>query len=315
MNYLPRMLMSIDYPIESILIKFGNADPVVLKNLMASVKHAQQQNARFVHNNVRVQIDKHNPGAANGMNIGLRYLLNLPDDNAWALIVNSDIEFKSKSLRNFASQMQRHIAENPAKFGIGFMNLHPGATWSAFAPTQRLAQRIGFFDENFYPAYIEDVDYAYRLLLSGFKVAMFPNALVAHGPIDHGEKNYVSGTTFNIRFIRHKYVNTANTERLAVASGLQNLVDRGIQSNLQYYAQKWGALPKSPCLSVDKLTARTTCSINWTHPFNNSDLSLRDWRMASRRRTWIQTGDGLLEDALAADDRAFSEIDSKPPPA
>lgn len=315
MNYLPRMLMSIDYPIERILIKVGNADPVVLKNVMASMKHAQQRNARFLRNNVRVQIVKHNPGAANGMNLGLRYLLDLPDGNAWALIVNSDIEFKPKSLRKFASHMHRRIAEDPAAFGVGFMNLHPGATWSAFAPTQRLAQRVGLFDENFYPAYMEDVDYAYRLLLSGFKVAMFPDALVAHGPVDHGEKNYISGTTFTIRSIRHKHADTTNTERLGVASGLQNLVDRGIQSNLQYYAQKWGALPESPCLSVDKMTARTNCSMNWTLPFNKSDLSLRDWLVGSRRRTWIQTGDGRLEDAWAADDRAFSELDSKPPPA
>jgi len=311
MNYLPRMLVSIDHPIERILIKIGNADPVAINHMVSSVKHAQKRNPRFLHNNLRLHIEKQNPGAANGMNMGLRYILDSPSKNTWALIVNSDIEFKSKTLRYFASNMRRHIANEPATFGIGFMNLHASATWSAFAPTKRLAQHIGLFDENFYPAYMEDIDYAYLLLLSGFKVAMFPDALVAHGPIEHGENNYISGTTFTIRSVRHKYANTSNLERLGVVSSLESLIARGIRSNLQYYALKWGYMPEYPCLSVDSLTTRVNCSIDWTLPFNSSNFDLRTWRLGDCRRRWIQSGNRDLEEALVADELASSELSLK----
>jgi len=312
MNYLPRMLASIDYPIDRILIKIGNADPVAINHMATSVKHAQTRNPRFLHNNVRLHIDKQNPGAANGMNLGLRYLLNSSSINTWALIVNSDIEFKANTLRYFASNMRRHIAEAPASFGIGFMNLHASATWSAFAPTKRLVERIGLFDENFYPAYMEDIDYAYRLLLSGFKVAMFPDALVAHGPIEHGENNYISGTTFTIRSVRHKYAKSSNLQRLGVVNSLESLIARGIRSNLQYYALKWGDMPEYPCLSVEKLIAKSNCSINWTLPFNSTKFNLGSWRVGNCRRKWIQNGNGDLEEALMMDELASSELSSRP---
>ena len=311
LNYLARLLMSIDYPINRILIQVGNADPGVRAEIMGSMKEAQRRNEHFLHNNVRVKMVPQNPGAAHGMNNGLRYLLDnddfLPDENAFVLVVNADIRFKSGTLRTFAENMRQRIADD-ADFGMGFMNLHPGATWSAFAPTRRLVQHVGLFDENFYPAYMEDVDFARRLFLSGLRVAMFPGALVAHGPEENGEKFYISGTTFIIQ----KYANSTNTKKVDVASQLQKLVNRGIQSSLNYYALKWGREPepKSPCLTVKQLMDGANCSTGWKRPFNSSNMSLRDWRLGRHRRLWIETGQGRLGDA-AVDNYVFFDVPGK----
>lgn len=44
-------------------------------------------------------------------------------------------------------------------FGIGFTNLCCGGQWSAFAITKKMVEKVGLFDENFYPLYFEDFDY------------------------------------------------------------------------------------------------------------------------------------------------------------
>ncbi|HVT59845.1 MAG TPA: hypothetical protein VHR45_15770 [Thermoanaerobaculia bacterium] len=41
--------------------------------------------------------------------------------------------------------------------------------WNFFAVHRRAVDLVGWFDENFYPAYKEDQDYSYRCLLAGVK--------------------------------------------------------------------------------------------------------------------------------------------------
>jgi GT2 family glycosyltransferase len=43
------------------------------------------------------------------------------------------------------------------------------ASWNFFAIHRRAIDRVGWFDENFYPAYKEDQDYSYRCALAGVK--------------------------------------------------------------------------------------------------------------------------------------------------
>ena len=111
------------------------------------------------------------------------------------------------------------------------MNLHPGATWSAFAPTRRLVQHVGLFDENFYPAYIEEVDFAQRVFLLGRNAAMFLGALVSHGPAMNGEEAYVPGTRHIIEETKLKY---ANTKKINASAHLSTLVDRGSPASITF---------------------------------------------------------------------------------
>jgi len=44
--------------------------------------------------------------------------------------------------------------------------------WILFAQTRECTERVGYYDENFWPAYWEDIDYKRRLKLSGIDVRL-----------------------------------------------------------------------------------------------------------------------------------------------
>jgi hypothetical protein len=50
--------------------------------------------------------------------------------------------------------VERNLVQDP-RFGIGFTSLCCGSEWSTVVITRRLIDSIGYFDENFYPAYYE----------------------------------------------------------------------------------------------------------------------------------------------------------------
>lgn len=52
--------------------------------------------------------------------------------------------------------------------------------YSCFALNPIALQRVGVFDENIFPIYLEDCDYAYRAKLAGLKMGMVENTNVAH---------------------------------------------------------------------------------------------------------------------------------------
>ena len=62
--------------------------------------------------------------------------------------------FNLHSSQNISNQMEDNIKQNN-NFGIGFTSLCCGSEWSAVMFTRRIIDRIGYFDENFYPAYYE----------------------------------------------------------------------------------------------------------------------------------------------------------------
>lgn len=55
-----------------------------------------------------------------------------------------------------------------------------GPDFSGFMLTPNTIQQVGFFDENFIPAYYEDNDYHKRLVLAGIKVKRFSSAPFYH---------------------------------------------------------------------------------------------------------------------------------------
>ena len=123
----------------------------------------------------------------------------------------------------------RNVRGNPAFDGTmeGLEAMRPPADYagevegdspdfSCFMVTPRTIQEIGWFDQNFRPAYFEDNDYHYRIHLAGFKTAN-----MAHAPIYH-----VGSQTQN---------NPAN--KGPVVTGQM------FDANRQYYRAKWGGNP------------------------------------------------------------------------
>lgn len=88
--------------------------------------------------------------------------------------------------------------------------------FSCFMINKRTIDEVGWFDENFRPAYFEDNDYHYRIHLGGFKTAN-----MAFAPMYH-----VGSQT------QHNSMNKA-----PVVTGPM------FDANRQYYRSKWGGTP------------------------------------------------------------------------
>jgi len=93
--------------------------------------------------------------------------------------------------------------------------LKPHPDFSCFMLCKKAIARIGFFDENFYPAYFEDNDYHYRIKLAGLRAVKTNRAPYFH---------------FGSRTIREN-------------EDIREVSNAGYLANRDYYAKKWGGLP------------------------------------------------------------------------
>ncbi|MDD5006369.1 MAG: glycosyltransferase [Candidatus Omnitrophica bacterium] len=93
--------------------------------------------------------------------------------------------------------------------------------FSCFMLNLKAIEKVGYFDEAFYPAYFEDNDYHHRIKLAGLKAIKTNRALYFH---------YHSRTIKENEDIRNK----------------SNL---GYNLNQEYYIKKWGGLPGHEKLS------------------------------------------------------------------
>ncbi len=96
---------------------------------------------------------------APGRNVGVAAAWNLLLDHAGeeALVIsNDDIVFGPRTFEELVTGVARH----PFVSGLGF---------ALFAQSPECVKRVGFYDENFWPAYYEDDDYAHRLRRAGIE--------------------------------------------------------------------------------------------------------------------------------------------------
>ena len=91
------------------------------------------------------------PGVAASWNIALNEVYSFKYQ--YAVLVNDDIVFKPKSL-----DLMVNYADTHSDIPIIFSN----QGWSAVLIARDAVEKIGFFDENFLFAYLEDVDYWHR---------------------------------------------------------------------------------------------------------------------------------------------------------
>lgn len=91
-----------------------------------------------------------------------------------------------------------------------------GNAFSFFLLKKRGFEEIGPFDENFYPAYFEDNDYAYRMKLRGYSIQTVADATYSHAG-SQTLKNYTADQ-LNKHHIQFR-------------------------KNQTYYIKKWGGLP------------------------------------------------------------------------
>jgi GT2 family glycosyltransferase len=131
---LNRMLASIDYPVdELIIIDNGNCTNVTRVN---NVKRTYT---------VRMP---HNLGVAGSWNLGIK---SLPFAEWW-LVTNFDVTWPTGALERFDQQSSSER----------FVLSAGSPKWAAFSIGSDVVDRVGLFDESFHPAYFEDNDYTRR---------------------------------------------------------------------------------------------------------------------------------------------------------
>jgi GT2 family glycosyltransferase len=146
----------------------------------------------------------HNLGVAASWNLVIR---TTPDAPWWAM-VNFDLVFAPGDLARLAEHMDASIGP------LGMVALL--GTFSAFGIDRAAIDRAGLFDENLYPAYMEDNDFDYRCRLAGVPMAGLP-----------------AGLSHDI----------SSTIRSSDAYRRENA--RTFPLNAAYYQEKWGGPPRS----------------------------------------------------------------------
>ena len=162
-DLLRRLVHSIDKPVSCLLIINNGRDPGVAEAL----DEWQRNRLEFV-GELRIVTPRCNLGVAASWNLAIRQLL--MDGLPYMIVVGSDICFMPGDLEIFHRSYDPSIAIKCGNHG-----------YSLFSLTAKAIDVVGFFDENFYPAYLEDCDYQYRLKLAGLESINLVEIRATHG--------------------------------------------------------------------------------------------------------------------------------------
>lgn len=157
----------------------------------------------------QVRHQSHNLGVAASWNRIIQFGLGW--GHSRIVIGSNDTILSPGSLERFA------LLPEPATDEVGIWHGH---AFNFFAITMFTVMRVGWFDENFYPAYKEDQDYAYRCHLAGVRRADIEGFAANHigsqtinsNPIYY-TKNQVTHFNWNLNHYRMKWGGDANQER------------------------------------------------------------------------------------------------------
>ena len=153
---------------------------------------------------VKFTVEAHpdNLGCAGSWNRGLVQHWN--DGHEWAIVMNDDVELQPGNVEALRKAIE------------GGLDL----AWSSesmacFAIHRRATDKVGWFDENLWPAYHEDEDFTHRMRLAGLKCGN-----------GHAEVKHTRSSTLNyseLLWFQHRM--------------------RLDHQNLLYYGRKWGGVP------------------------------------------------------------------------
>jgi GT2 family glycosyltransferase len=171
-----------------------------------------------------------NNGAAGSWNIGIRFALKALKCSKIAVLNNDillmpdtlDRLFNDLSIRGTGLTSAKDVSEKCADEGEFFHSMNgkinsylETPNFSCFAINRYCIERVGYFDEAFYPAYFEDNDYHHRMKLENL------NATCNYGNyfFHFGSRTRQSDAKFT-DYIKGRYL-----------------------KNQAYYLKKWGGLP------------------------------------------------------------------------
>lgn len=185
------------------------------------------------HDILHVVVDnwRENRGCSKGWNQGFDRALKLKAD--YILIVNDDILFSSHTINALVEEFEKQpddvvllsavnvagscpTPESVFTFERQVSNYAEHPDFSCFMVKPDFQDKIGRFDENFWPAYFEDNDTHRRIVVLGYKALCTSGAAYYHV----GSVSSVKDTT--------------------------GVIQQRFDLNKQYFIDKWGGMPQAP---------------------------------------------------------------------
>lgn len=156
-----------------------------------------------------------------GKNIGVSATWNkiLRENPDWVIISNDDVELHERTIESLVQAADETDAD------FLYPSFNPGAMFCVFLIKHSCVDKIGYFDERFWPAYFEDNDYHRRMKLGGVKELQ-----VANASYDHVVSASLKTNTAEEMEQHHK----------------------NFRRNQNYYHLKWGGLPGAEIYDVPK---------------------------------------------------------------
>jgi GT2 family glycosyltransferase len=204
-DLLLRCVASVDHPVKNLfIINNGAGRNSEVNDACIKIERREIRNASSFEN-IRIETRK-NMGCGPSWNHVFR-----TNPGPW-LIAGSDIMFLPGSLALLDGTFERN------RDALMVM----GDGYNVFLVTPKALETIGFFDENFYPAYYEDCDHWRRAVLSSVKLVGVDGFKHVHGEVGDPK-----GGSSTIRSDQELYRKNGITS----------------QNNYEYYVKKWGGAP------------------------------------------------------------------------
>ena len=245
-----RCIESIDYPVDKlVIIRNGPLDMFPMQHV-AMILTRTEVGSHYITRvggiiKSLVLVEHPNAGVAGAWNEIIK-LFPAP----WWLISNNDIAFAPGDLAKMVDFVERiktcrASGPEPESWPDMIYGNH-GASW--FAITAHGIVTAGLFDENIFPAYLEDCDMSRRFDLLGLHRCNVPDVHAVHGD---AERNITGSSTIHSD------------------SALRECNARTHGGNFDYYRAKWGGINERE---------------KFTTPFNDPNWPVWAWRFDPARR-------------------------------
>lgn len=252
-DLLERLVESLDFPIKRLLI-INNGNDDTVRSAIHRIRN------RAITSDIIEQVDVYEPGHNLGVAPSWNKVMQLyPSAPYWMICANDMFFHRKGDLEKMFMYAEANHSSQAMFYADGY---------SCFCMTQLGLQQVGKFDENIYPAYVEDSDHFYRVRLTGAVTNQFPDIEMTHG---EGKQNGSCTIKSNKKY---EIANTATQK-----------------SNFKYYIKKWGGLPNYEIYRT---------------PFNNPNKAADFWELDTERRRFHdliwnrETSDASLPDGQAS---------------
>ena len=253
LQLLKEQIKSVDFPIENYVIFNNNGKGEIDEELnkLAVEPHDFIKKIKVCHLPANV-------GIATGWNLIIKSYLMAP----YWVIVNADVSFGKGFLQEVYEKAQDPevgiIHGFGGDFGLG--------SWCVFLLKDWVVQRLGLFDENFYPAYAEDVDYIMRIIAYERRGTALKKIINLDSSFLHGGRDAKQNKEEYLKYGRQS--SRGNPE-------LEEKMKFSTFTNFDYLDRKWGSEWRE-CNPFDA-------------PFNQKDvpLSYTTFDLKSARKKYL----------------------------